>query len=81
MPAFITRTLVVKVMACALVALLTFIAGGVWGFGKGYGAGMYGSADAYHTAMVLRRLREGKIDPAVALLESHLNDRAQLCNS
>lgn len=73
MPSFITRTLAVKVVACALVVLLAFFAGGVWGFAKGFVAGMYEHTDGFRDLMVLRHLREGKIDPAVELLESHLD--------
>jgi len=62
-----------KVMACAVAALVTFIAGGVWGYHKGTSAGMYMSADAYFTVTVLRQLREGKVDQATALLEPHLD--------
>ncbi len=73
-----------KVLVCALVALLIFVAGGVWGFTKGYVAGMYGSANPYYIMQVLRCLREGKIEPAITLLETHLDGQivtAGVCES
>lgn len=58
-----------------LLALIgSFYIGGVIGFNEGTGAMEYlHGADAYYTVSILKRIREGKDDRAIFLLEGKLD--------
>jgi hypothetical protein len=73
LPAFMTRARAIWAGVCVLVAVLLFIAGGLWGFAKGFNAALYASADPYEITTVLRFLRLDETENAVAILESTLD--------
>ena len=58
----------------ALAVPVAFYAGGITGFGKGYDAALFAeSAGAASTVLMLRKLREGEVKPALDTLELQLD--------
>ena len=78
-PTFKRRRLLVifAILACATIS---FFAGGIIGFDKGFEASrFFDGVDSYYTVLILRAVREGRDDEAISALETELNGQILQC--
>jgi len=80
MKRILNRYNLLVVLVIIIFAAVSFFAGGIVGFGKGFEAkSFYDGVDSYYTIMILRAVREGKDDQAISALETKLNGQIFNC--
>jgi hypothetical protein len=78
-PIFKRRKLLVVFVILAF-ATISFFAGGIIGFDKGFEAScFFEGVDSFYTVLILRAVREGKDDQAISALETKLNGQIFNC--
>ncbi len=79
-PAFLSRANLIRAAVLACCILLSFLVGGVVGYGKGFqGCMFHQGTEAWATVMVLEGIRDGRSEATVSYLETKLNSQIVSC--